>query len=381
MSKNRFQSIKQYLHFADNAALEQGNKVAKVQPLYTSLNEQLVEWGVFHELLSVDESMVPYFGKHSAKMYIKGKPIRFGYKIWCLCGKDGFPHHLQIYTGKGEERPTQPLGSRVVNTMVGVVEENSDVTRHKLFFDNFFTSYSLLDGLAERGMRSIGTARENRTAGAHKVLTASKVLKKQPRGTYDYRTNGRVYFCKWNDNSVVCAGSNFATHEPVVNVTRRVKNVSNTVVSQPNLISQYNQGMGGVDLFDRLLGSCRPIIRGKKWYWPLLINNLNACVVAAWRLHCRVQETPPTHKAFRRQVTLCLLKGDVTGAISRGISVADLPADIRYDGVGHTKGPATQGRCRVCRRNTRFVCQKCKVRLHFGDRGTVCSTVYHTAPQ
>ena len=147
------------------------------------------------------------------------------------------------------------------------------------------------------------------------MLTASKVLKKQPRGTYDYRTNGRVYFCKWNDNSVVCAGSNFATHEPVVNVTRRVKNVSNTVVSQPNLISQYNQGMGGVDLFDRLLGSYRPIIRGKKWYWPLFINHLNACVVAAWRLHCRVQETPLTHKAFRRQVTLCLLKGDVTGAI------------------------------------------------------------------
>ena len=135
MSKNRFQSIKQYLHFADNAALEQGNKVAKVQPLYTSLNEQLVEWGVFDELLSVDESMVPYFGKHSSKMYIKGKPIRFGYKIWCLCGNDGFPYHFQIYTGKGEERPTQPLGSRVVNTMVDVVEENSDVTRHKLFFD------------------------------------------------------------------------------------------------------------------------------------------------------------------------------------------------------------------------------------------------------
>ena len=150
MSKNRFQSIKQYLHFADNAALEQGNKVAKVQPPYTSLNEQLVEWGVFHELLSVDESMVPYFGKHSAKMYFKGKPIRFGYNIWCICGNDGFPYHLQIYTGKGEERPTQPLGSRVVITMVDVVGENSDVTCHKLFFDNFFTSYSLLDGLAER---------------------------------------------------------------------------------------------------------------------------------------------------------------------------------------------------------------------------------------
>ena len=37
---------------------------------------------------------------------------------------------------------------------------------------------------------------EYNLAGAHKVLTSSKVLKKQPRGTYDYRTNGRVYLCK-----------------------------------------------------------------------------------------------------------------------------------------------------------------------------------------
>jgi len=28
------------------------------------------------------------FGRHSIKMFIRGKPIRFGYKIWCLCGPD-----------------------------------------------------------------------------------------------------------------------------------------------------------------------------------------------------------------------------------------------------------------------------------------------------
>lgn len=28
--------------------------------------------------LSVDEQMIPYFGRHSCKMYMKGKPVRFG---------------------------------------------------------------------------------------------------------------------------------------------------------------------------------------------------------------------------------------------------------------------------------------------------------------
>ena len=67
MSWNRITAIKQYLHFADNEHLEVGNKVTKVAPLYHSMNDQLVKRSVFHKLLSVDESMVPYFGKHSAK--------------------------------------------------------------------------------------------------------------------------------------------------------------------------------------------------------------------------------------------------------------------------------------------------------------------------
>ena len=30
---------------------------------------------------SIDETMVSYFGRHSAKQFIRGKPVRFGYKV------------------------------------------------------------------------------------------------------------------------------------------------------------------------------------------------------------------------------------------------------------------------------------------------------------
>ena len=32
----------------------------------------------------MDEAIIPYYGKHSAKQFIKGKPIWIGYKMWCL---------------------------------------------------------------------------------------------------------------------------------------------------------------------------------------------------------------------------------------------------------------------------------------------------------
>ena len=85
LSRNRYHEIKRYLHFADNQRLTGGDKMSKISPLYNMLNCNLVQFCIFHKLLSVDESMVPYFGHHSTKMFIKVKPIRFGYKIWCLC--------------------------------------------------------------------------------------------------------------------------------------------------------------------------------------------------------------------------------------------------------------------------------------------------------
>ncbi|KRY07581.1 PiggyBac transposable element-derived protein 3 [Trichinella patagoniensis] len=105
MSRNRFMEIKKYLHLADNQKLVKGDKMSKVTPLYKLLNSSLVKHGMFHEKLSVDESIVPYFGRHAAKMFLKGKPIRFGYKVWMLCGNDGYPYHMTIYQGKEIHAP------------------------------------------------------------------------------------------------------------------------------------------------------------------------------------------------------------------------------------------------------------------------------------
>ena len=56
--------------------------MSKIAPLYEMLNQNAIQFGVFNKLLSVDESMVPYFGWHSAKMFIKGNlfalVLRFG---------------------------------------------------------------------------------------------------------------------------------------------------------------------------------------------------------------------------------------------------------------------------------------------------------------
>lgn len=87
----------------------------------------------------------------------------------------------------------------------------------------------------------------------HKVLKTSSEMKKKERGFYDFVCDGAVCVIKWKDNATVCVASNAFSHEPTHVVCRYVKPNPSQSVVQPHLIHQYNLGMGGVDVMDRLL--------------------------------------------------------------------------------------------------------------------------------
>ena len=74
MSRQRFRDIKRYLHVCDNMNLG-SEKMAKVKPTYDVLNSKIQSFGILYSQLSIDESMVPYFGKQSCKQFIRGKSI------------------------------------------------------------------------------------------------------------------------------------------------------------------------------------------------------------------------------------------------------------------------------------------------------------------
>ena len=94
-----------------------------------------------------------------------------------------------------------------------------------------------------------------------------KEMKKFDRGSFDFHSDGKVYFCRWNNNSVVNIGSNYASHLPGETVKRRVKRNSNVSITQPQLIKKYNLGMEGVDVMHHL-GSYRPTVHGKNGIGP-----------------------------------------------------------------------------------------------------------------
>ena len=80
----------------DNNTLDWNSKMAKIVPIYSSMNVSFMKYEIFHDGLSTDKSMVPYDWPDSCRMFIPGKPIPFGYKLWGLCGPDGYPYKFNI---------------------------------------------------------------------------------------------------------------------------------------------------------------------------------------------------------------------------------------------------------------------------------------------
>lgn len=101
MSRNKFEKILRYLHFNDNSDINRSDKLFKLRPLIDHCNKKFVEYArPFTNSYSVDEAMEPYYGRCSMKQFIRGKPIRFGYKFWCLTTSSGYLIKFIPYTGK-----------------------------------------------------------------------------------------------------------------------------------------------------------------------------------------------------------------------------------------------------------------------------------------
>ena len=95
---------------SDKLSQFQSDKLAKVRPFYIMMNQRFLNAFQFDQQLCVDESMIPYFGKPSAQEYIKGKPIKFRYKLWYLNTNFGYLIQCDPYSGKGDHNAKLGLG-------------------------------------------------------------------------------------------------------------------------------------------------------------------------------------------------------------------------------------------------------------------------------
>lgn len=312
MARNRFEEILQYLHVADNMCLGAGDKVAKVRPLLAALNERFLLYNPCQQNMSIDESMIPYYGQHGCKQFIRGKPIRFGYKAWCLNTTTGYLIQCEPYQGAGTVTIEKSVGM-AGSVVLDLIAELPSGRPYRLYFDNLFTSLKLIDVLTQRGIGATGTIRVNRVEKC--PLADVKAMSKKPRGSYDYKLDVQqdLILIRWNDNSVVTVASNCHGLHPIASAQRWSSAQGKAlIVDQPFSIHAYNSGMGGVDRMDQNISKYRTSIRIKKWWWPFFAYMLDVSVQNAWLLYrlCASNEKSPLDLlGFRRNIVrVCAYK-------------------------------------------------------------------------
>lgn len=139
----------------------------KNKTYYKCAKKKCLDYFVPQKHLAYDESLVKYFGRHGCKQFIRGKPIRFGYKMWCVNTKDGYLMNFDMYQGKdpNENENYSFTFGKAVSPLIHMLEDLPDSKKqlpYLLYMDNLFTGLNVFSYLKYLGYFAIGTLRENR---------------------------------------------------------------------------------------------------------------------------------------------------------------------------------------------------------------------------
>ncbi|KAL4101148.1 hypothetical protein QTP88_021176 [Uroleucon formosanum] len=413
MTVNTFEKIRSNLHFNDNLLTSTGpnrDKIHKIRPVIETLKKRFSSIPI-EENLAVDEQICSTKARSSLKVYMPNKPYKWGYKYFVLSGASGFAYNLEFCTGQENNselrktsEPDLGASANVVVRLARVIPIN---LRHKLFFDNYYTTLPLLVYLKKRNILSSGTVRRNRLKNV--MLPDDSLLMKKPRGTTAHcvsKVRGvDIVAVTWKDTKIVSLLSTFAAVDPVVKVSRYDRKQKKRVeVDCPNIIKVYNRHMGGVDLLDGLLGRHKIKMRSRKWYMRVFHHLLDVTIVNSWLLHKRIQKQKEDKNVmslvhFREELGLSLCKIGTSITPERGRPTNDVqegivkkgkmgtkigqhapPKEVRTDRTDHwpvENDKRTRCKNPGCKGNTFMMCNKCQVNLCCG-KGLACFTKWHT---
>ena len=136
-TRNRFLDVLQYLHLADNNNLNPSDKFSKANPFFKMINESCLQNFIPEKNVSIDESMVRYYGRHGCKQYIQNKPVKFCYKLSVAATPLGYAITFYLYSGKDNNYNMDiGHGGSVVMTLMSKLSTVPNSNYH-VVMDNF----------------------------------------------------------------------------------------------------------------------------------------------------------------------------------------------------------------------------------------------------
>ena len=237
--------------------------------------------------IAVDEIMVPFRGKSTHKVKIKGKPIPEGFKIWGQ-GYDGYVDNWLFHSikegsegiGKGKnlvvDLPVPLLPADLVPTfqvpylLIQALRKRHPERQFLVILDNLFLNVETAHALMAINVAALGTTRKNAKGIPKPLLDAKNAGQSLVWNSMIAIQVGWALTFVWQDNNAVLgtttAFSVDKVEDRVQRLRRRPKSSStNTNIIRPvfgdqsrkllfipRAIDVYNHGMNSIDTANQL---------------------------------------------------------------------------------------------------------------------------------
>jgi hypothetical protein len=198
MSRDRFLAILTMFHLNNNDAKAARGQpgydpLSKIRPVIDTLTTKFQDMYTPEEQLTINEAICPFSGRIFFHVYIKGKPHKYGIKIFELCqAKSGYVYNLDVYTG------AHPTNSEH-NTALSVVDRLCDKIKgkgHCVYMDRWFSSPKIFDHLWGCKTKAVGTVMSNR-----KEMPKQAFSEKLKKGEIVSRQRDHLLAIKWKGHS------------------------------------------------------------------------------------------------------------------------------------------------------------------------------------
>lgn len=165
------------------------------------------------------------------------------YDVIVYCGREGNNcDDKNDIENNGKKRKKNNISEKIV---LQLVERLSGKGR-KLYVDNWYTSANLfLKLMNEMKTNACGTVKTSR-----KYMPKLQTKKMKTSDIKWYRTS-KLFFTAWKDKRVVTMLSTM--NKPEIVTTEKKCYKTNEFKRKPNVVKDYNDNMGGVDLGDQMI--------------------------------------------------------------------------------------------------------------------------------
>lgn len=395
MTLERFSDILICLHFVDmsnlTAADRENNKKNDsfwiIRPFFELLSKHCYEHFTPGQFISLDESCIPFTGRHISKQYNPNKPKKWHIKHYSLNDPTtGYLLKFIFYGGnKLENENGKITGAKAVDLLTA--DENLFNKGHIVVMDRYYTGFPVYELLKERGIEILGTVMTNRINPPQNMITNS--TKNINRGDYQvFNHTSNANLINWKDNKVVNVLTSLPT--AVYFADRKSSDGMRKKFPCPTVISLYTKYMRGTDIFDQKLSYFFPNIRSNKWTPRVFIHCFYIAIVNShilFKQKNKLKRGDLNYELKDYITTLLLQLCEAKEGVPNIENIEKIRKRCKWEDQqsrffgnhtpyylceelstsGNTMYVDKRIQCAYCRTKTSFKCLECGVGLHIGS--------------